>query len=164
MTMCYCPIRRTMVRATPEEKVRQALIQDMIQRLNYPVENILVEKSLSQLPHLLHYKKLPLRRADIVVLAKNIHREYPLFPLLLIECKAVALNEAVFRQVVGYNQFVAARFVAIANQFSSYLGYYFPENKDFIFREGLLSYEELLTYTQETSKVSFSAGLKAPAI
>lgn len=139
----FCPIRKTYVVSTPEERVRQALIHNMVNCLNYPIENIILEKRLNQLPHLTHCHKLPTRRIDIIVMAKGIHPEFSLYPLVLIECKAVPLNESVFRQVIGYNQFVFARFIAVANQTSVYLGYYSKKDYDYIFNEGLLRYETL---------------------
>lgn len=141
----FCPLRKTWVSDLPEERVRQSLIQDMTERLGYPANSIALEKSLGQLPHLeAHPFSLPKRRADLIVFVKDLHPQYPFYPLLLIECKAVHLTPKVLRQLVGYNHFVNAYFIAAVNQSDTFLGCYHPEYKDFKFQKGLLSYEELL--------------------
>jgi hypothetical protein len=112
----FDPIRRRFVSPLPEEKVRQNWILQMIQELGFPKSLIGVEKDIFRLPHLQGKEKFPIkRRADILCFAKNLHPDYPAYPLLLIECKATPLTEATIRQVIGYNHVVKAYFVAIAN-------------------------------------------------
>ena len=106
----YDEFRKTWVAATPEEKVRQRLLQKMVGELQYPKELLVVEKELGQLPHLIAEQKLPDRRADILCFAKNIHLHYALYPLLLIECKEGKIDIRAIDQVVGYNHFVKAFF------------------------------------------------------
>lgn len=145
----FCPVRNCLVSDLPEERVRQALIQEMTLRLGYPVKSLALEKNLNQLPHLQSNPiSLPKRRADLIVFAKDLHPQYPFYPLLLIECKAVPLTDKVLRQLVGYNHFVKAYFIAAVNQNYTYLGFYHPEYKDFKFQKGLLPYEVLLKETQ----------------
>ena len=112
----FDPIRKIWIQALPEEIVRQCLIKTMLKDLLFPKSLLAVEKDLKSLPHLqnidFNAKK---RRADILCFAKGINRCYPLFPLLMIECKALQLNNSVVEQVVGYNHYVKASFVAIAN-------------------------------------------------
>ena len=141
----FCPLRKIWVAPLPEEKIRQALVQEMTQRLGYPQGNLVLEKNLSQLPHLQFKRSLPRRRADLIVFAKDLHPEHAFYPLLLVECKAVPLTNKVLRQIVGYNQFVGAYFVAAVNQTASYLGWYHPHHQDFCFQEGLLPYDLLLS-------------------
>ena len=145
----FCPIRNKWVAALPEEKIRQALIQDMIHRLGFPQGALALEKNLSQLPHLHASHSLPNRRTDLVVLAKNIHPVHPFYPLLLVECKAVPLTDKVLRQMIGYNQFVKAYFIAAVNQTTAFTGWYHPEHQDFIFEEGLFSYAYLISKTAQ---------------
>lgn len=144
--LLFCPLRRAWVASLPEERVRQTIIQKMTQVLGYPLSTLVIEKNLNQFPHLLATSKstLPKRRADLVVLAKNIHSDYSLYPLLLIECKSVPLTNKTLRQVIGYNQFVAAPFIAVVNQNQEYMGWYEPEHQDFVFKETFLPYEVLL--------------------
>jgi hypothetical protein len=140
----FCPIRKTWIVALPEEKIRQSLIQEMTQRLGYPLGNLALEKNLDQLPHLKGIRPLPRRRADLIVFAKDLHPNHSLYPLLLVECKAVSLTNKVLRQIVGYNQFVKAFFIAVVNQNMTFLGWYHHQIQDFYFQEGLPAYDLLL--------------------
>jgi len=142
----YCQIRKEWVAATPEEDVRQRLIQSMMQQLGYPPSSIVLEKGLRQLPHLtLQPQRLPDRRADIICFAKGIHPCHALYPLLLIECKAVKLSDRVINQVTGYNHFLQAYFIAVANQDMVRTGWYDPGAKQYNFVDRLPSYAELLS-------------------
>ncbi len=109
----FDPIRQKQVFSLPEEVVRQNLIVLMVEKLNFPKSLISVEKELTLLPHL-QGRKLPLRRADILVFGKNMHPSYPLYPLLMIECKRDKLTYQALQQVIGYNYYVQAYFTAIA--------------------------------------------------
>lgn len=108
--MLSCLIRRMPVAPHPEEKVRQALLSFLIHTHSYPSGLIGVEISLASLSHL-SGKKVPKRRADIILFAPN-----SLKPYILIECKGdVPLNDRTIRQVVRYNLFVEAPYLVIAN-------------------------------------------------
>ncbi len=110
----FDPLRNRFVAASPEEIVRQTLIQRMLRDLGYPKERIVVEKRLDQMPHLSGC--LPDRRADIVVFAPNIHPKYPFYPLLLIECKEEKITQKAIDQVLGYNYYLGAFFCALVAQ------------------------------------------------
>lgn len=145
LTLNKCFVRRKVVKETPEERVRQRVVELMIHKLDYPLPYIAVEKELGQLPHItLPRSKLPKRRFDIIAFAKDIHPKHSLCPLLLIECKAVALTPRVANQVVGYNDYVQAPFVAVANEERILTGSYDKEAGIFRFAEGLPSYPQLL--------------------
>jgi Type I restriction enzyme R protein N terminus (HSDR_N) len=140
-----CRVRKEWVAATPEELVRQRLIALMINELGFPPSAIALEKALSQIPHVaqaLHQP--PLRRADIICFAKGINPQYDLYPLLLIECKAVKLTPKVINQVASYNHYLQACFVCIANQEEIRTGWFDPETKAYRFVQHLPSYQELL--------------------
>ena len=88
----------------------------MVQNLNYPKDLLCVEVDLRTLPHLCGIKKkLPKRRADIICYGKNIVPSFDLYPLLMVECKAVELSAKALDQVKGYNHYVNALFIALAN-------------------------------------------------
>lgn len=141
----FCPIRREWVIALPEERIRQYLIQQMVNQWGYPINGIAIEKDLSQMPHLEHLThSLPQRRADVVVFAKNIHPRFDFYPLLLIECKAINLTEKVIRQVIGYNFYVKSCFIAIVNHHEIRLGWYDPFKKDFSFIPFIPPFSELV--------------------
>lgn len=88
---------------TPEEWVRQHVINYLVKSMNYPESLIAVEKSL-KLNDLT-------KRFDIVVFSKDLK------PFLLIECKAmyVKLSEEVAEQAMRYNLALNAPYFMITN-------------------------------------------------
>jgi Type I restriction enzyme R protein N terminus (HSDR_N) len=145
MKPLYCPIRARWVAALPEEQVRQQLLALMLGQLGYPKSLIAVERALSLLPHL-YTAKVPDRRADILCFAKAGDA---LTPLLLIECKAIPLTAKVINQVAGYNHFVRAPYIAIANQTQVRTGWYDPKAKAYAFVSRLPTYAEIELITKE---------------
>lgn len=140
-----CRVRNITVSETPEEIVRQNLLRRMIDEMGFPLGNIAVEKGLAQMPHLqLSNDQIPERRADIVCFANQIHPNHSLYPLLLIECKATLLNQKVINQVVGYNHFLQAYYIAIANGSEIQTGWYDLSKKKHRFINGLPSYSQLI--------------------
>jgi hypothetical protein len=126
----------------PEEKVRHKLIHMMIDELGYPPSLLVVEKALSQLPHLAQYdKKLPDRRVDLLAYGK---KGAALVPLLLVECKAVPLNDRVVNQVLGYNHYIHAYFIAIANDDEVRTGWFDDQKREYCFIAKIPLYQELL--------------------
>lgn len=140
-----CAVRKIAVAALPEELVRQELLFQMINKWGYPLALLAVEKELSSLPHLtLHPARLPNRRADILCFGKGIHSDYDLYPLLLIECKAVSLTDKVQAQVTGYNHFVGAPFICLANQQEIKTGWLDPLKNQYQFVPFLPKYTDLM--------------------
>lgn len=135
----FDPFRNAWVVASPEEIVRQKLLQVMTRELGFPKELLAVETQLSEVPHLKGVANLPKRRADIICYAKGIHPEFPLYPLLLIECKEGLVGEDAKSQVIGYNHFIQAHYVAIAGDNSVELVY--PQTVPF-----LPSYSQLMAH------------------
>lgn len=155
MNFLFCSVRKILVPSTPEEKVRQSLIQLMVTDLGYPLQSLVIEKSLSQIPHLaMEKRKIPSRRADILCLAKDIHPSFEFFPLLLVECKAVPITQKTIQQVVGYNYYLQAYFIVIANENEIQTGWFDPVRKDYSFITGLPKYSELLKSLSMTGFVS----------
>lgn len=134
----YDPIRKRWVVATPEEIVRQKLVMHLTKTCQFPIEVMTVEKKLSELPHLLEKKQsLPERRLDLLCFGPKLA-----FPLLLIECKAVPLNEKMLTQVWGYNAYVEAPFVALVNE--NQIKMRWEENGQSRYRDFMPTYEELV--------------------
>ena len=133
-------MRGVAIRATPEEKIRQKLLHVLIEELFFPKEYVVVEKALSELPHL-KGKHAPKRRLDILCYFPN-HDQ--LLPLLLIECKKSGGGEQALKQVSGYNYWVGAPFVAIANQECILLKYLDIDSNEMVIKEGLPSYQDLI--------------------
>jgi len=105
----YDPIRKKWIDALPEEVVRQKILSHLVNQLGYPPHAVVVEKKLSELPLVLG-EKVPSRRIDILCLESETFR-----PLLLIECKAVPLQEKMFAQALGYNAYIKAPLICLAN-------------------------------------------------
>jgi len=99
--------RKQWVRLTPEEWVRQNILQYIVQVKKYPVSLIAVEKEIS----LGELKK----RFDILV-----YKEAK--PWMIIECKEmkVALNGAVLKQILNYNITLQAAYLIITNGTETY--------------------------------------------
>jgi hypothetical protein len=144
MPTLTCPIRKVQVAPLPEEQVRVHLLNHMIQNLGFPPSAIVVEKGLSQMPHLeLNGLRIPKRRADIVCFAGGVHTTSDYHPLLLIECKAVKLTPKMLNQVVGYNHFMKACFIALVNQDEIRTGWFDKAQGKYVFVPYLPSYKDL---------------------
>jgi len=83
----------------PEEKIRQALLGQMLGPLSFPKGLVAVEVLIAAK-----------RRADIVVYSKKA-----LEPLLVIECKNELIDETAYAQVMGYNWSLLAPFWCLAH-------------------------------------------------
>lgn len=96
-------IRKTWVKITPEEWVRQNFIQWLVQVMKYPSAMMSVEKELT----LGELKK----RFDILVFNSN-HQ-----PWMMIECKApeVELSENTIMQILRYNMSIPVSYLVITN-------------------------------------------------
>jgi hypothetical protein len=98
----FDPFRKIWVILTPEEWVRQNLLQYLVQTLHYPSSLIAVEKEI-KLGELS-------KRFDIVVY-KNEQ------PWMIIECKEakVSLNEKTMGQILQYQQVLTAQYLFMSN-------------------------------------------------
>ena len=96
-------IRKTWLKLTPEEWVRQNFIQYLVQVKNIPPAYIAVEKQL-KLGELV-------KRFDLLVYDRS-HQPY-----MIIECKAmdIKLDEKVMEQVLRYNISIPVPFLVITN-------------------------------------------------
>ena len=103
----FDPFRKTWVLLTPEEWVRQNLLQYLVQNLQYPASLIAVEKEI-KLGELS-------KRFDIVVYKNEM-------PWMIIECKEakVALNEKTMEQILQYQQVVEADYLVMTNGHTTY--------------------------------------------
>ncbi len=96
-------IRKKWLLLTPEEWVRQHLLNHLISTKNTPASLISVEKEIK----LNNTKK----RYDAVVYDKGMK------PVLLIECKApdVEINQTTLEQTLRYNLILGVKFLLITN-------------------------------------------------
>ncbi|MBI5274647.1 MAG: type I restriction enzyme HsdR N-terminal domain-containing protein [Chlamydiales bacterium] len=137
----YDAIRKKWVSATPEELVRQYWIQVMVQELHFPINSLVVEKTLKEIPLLaLPKRKIPNRRFDLICFHQ---KETEIKPLMMVEFKATSLSEDVFSQVIGYNFYIQAAFIAIANQTAIKVGWYCKEKNAYQAMDYLPTYQEL---------------------
>ncbi|TKK65686.1 type I restriction enzyme HsdR N-terminal domain-containing protein [Ilyomonas limi] len=95
-------VRKKWVRLTPEEWVRQNVVQYLLQVKKYPAALLAVEKEI----HIGELRK----RCDIVVY-KDAQ------PWMIIECKEmnVPLSEGVLMQLVRYNTAFCCTYLIITN-------------------------------------------------
>jgi hypothetical protein len=100
--LIFDELRKTWLKLTPEEWVRQNFIRYLIAK-NYPSSLIAQEKKI--------IVGEMVKRFDILVYNKN-HR-----PWMMIECKSmdVPLSENVLNQVLRYNSSVPVQFLVITN-------------------------------------------------
>jgi hypothetical protein len=117
----------------PEEHVRQLYIKKLIAD-GFSKNLIVVEKKISELPHLklADKSKLPNRRVDILCYVKD---RVELMPYLLIECKAVKLQEAMKRQIMGYNYYIKAPYLVLVSQDQELFASYDSDIKDYIWKQ-----------------------------
>jgi hypothetical protein len=96
-------IRKKYILLTPEEWVRQHLVNYFIHHMKYPKSLISVERGL-------HYNQLQ-KRSDITIFDRTGN------PWMIIECKSpdVALDQKSVLQVAVYNSDVKAKYVSVSN-------------------------------------------------
>nr|WP_294937184.1 type I restriction enzyme HsdR N-terminal domain-containing protein [uncultured Flavobacterium sp.] len=114
-------IRKKFVVLTPEEWVRQNVVQFLLQHKKYPKSYINVEKSIS-------INGLT-KRYDIVVFQPN----GKLF--LLIECKApeITIAQNTFDQIARYNMVLESQYLMVTNGLNHYFCQMDFENEQYQF-------------------------------
>lgn len=99
--------RKQWVRLTPEEWVRQNILQYLVQVKSYPPSLIAVEKEIM----VGELKK----RFDILIYRNNQ-------PWMMIECKEinVPIDESVLKQILTYHSKLQVHFLVVTNGNTSY--------------------------------------------
>ncbi len=110
----------------------------MVDELGYPKGLIVVEKELKHFTS----KEAPKRRIDILCFDRAMH------PLLLIECKAQAIDEKAVTQVVGYNALIGAPLLGLAQPGAILLGWKKRGEGCYAWRSTLPLFDELLQWKQ----------------
>jgi len=102
-TYIFDQVRKKWLLLTPEEWVRQHLINFLIHEKKFPISLISIEKEI-----VLNDLK---RRYDIVVYNKYLK------PIVIIECKApyIELDVAVVEQALRYNLIIKADYLMLSN-------------------------------------------------
>ena len=121
-------IRKKFILLTPEEWVRQHVIQFLLQDKSYPKSYINVEK-------LIKINDLS-KRYDGVVFQPNGEI------FLLIECKApeVAISQQTFDQIARYNLVLKAKYLMVTNGLNHYFCQMDFENEKYVFLKELPEY------------------------
>jgi hypothetical protein len=101
--LIFDPFRKKWVTLTPEEWVRQNMLQFIAGKMGYPKSHIAIEKKIK----LFDTEK----RFDIVVYNGNME------PHILIECKSMNedLNGSVLDQALRYSMSIPALYIVITN-------------------------------------------------
>ena len=121
--MLWDPIRKIEVTDTAEERVRQAVVNYLVNQLKVPARLIAVELSLA------HFSTNKRLRVDVVVFQPAAHDLIQtdqnqvitstggLRAWLLVECKAphVPVDESVARQMERYQVILPSQFVLVTN-------------------------------------------------
>ncbi|MFA5849667.1 MAG: type I restriction enzyme HsdR N-terminal domain-containing protein [Bacteroidales bacterium] len=107
-SMIFDPLRKKRVVLTPEEGVRQQLINMLVNTLGYPSSLMVCEYSI--IINKLRY------RGDLVVLNKTLK------PLFLAECKApsVKITRDTFEQILRYNMALNVKHILLTNGETTY--------------------------------------------
>ena len=121
-------IRKKFILLTPEEWVRQHVVQFLLQDKKYPKSYINVEK-------LIKINDLS-KRYDVVVFQPNGEI------FLLIECKApeVAISQQTFDQIARYNLVLKAKYLMVTNGLNHYFCQMDFENEKYVFLKELPEY------------------------
>ena len=121
-------IRKKFILLTPEEWVRQHVVQFLLQDKKYPKSYINVEK-------LIKINDLS-KRYEGVVFQPNGEI------FLLIECKApeVPISQQTFDQIARYNLVLKARYLMVTNGLNHYFCQMDFENEKYVFLKELPEY------------------------
>jgi hypothetical protein len=121
-------IRKKFIFLTPEEWVRQHVVQFLLEEKKYPISHINVEKVL---------KVNGLRKRYDVVVYNPDGSIY-----ILIECKApsIKIAQATFDQIARYNMTMNAQFLMVTNGLNHYFCKMDFENEKYQFLAELPNY------------------------
>jgi len=127
----YDIIRMRFVRCTPEEYVRQALINYLVNDLHYPKDLMSIENEI--------FINKQSKRFDLVIFSRNIS------PLLLVEIKAqnVPINENVLYQLAQYNYSIKSMYWLLTNGLTLYFMKYDTQNNKIIIKNQIPKWEDL---------------------
>jgi type I site-specific restriction-modification system R (restriction) subunit len=125
-------IRRRFVLLTPEEWVRQHMVNFLIGTKNFPRLLISVEKGFNQNRNRQRYDLLIYNRLGN--------------PIMIVECKApgIEINQQVFDQAGRYNNKHRAAYLLVTNGMKHYCCLINLENKQYSFLKDIPDFSELI--------------------
>src|SRR5690606_32576168 len=120
----FCSIRKKWLLLTPEEWVRQHVVQFLILEKKY-------SKSAINTEVIVNTNGMK-KRADVIVFKKEK-------PFIVVECKApsVPITQETFDQIARYNLQIGADFLMVTNGLNHYFCQMDMENQKYIFLEEL---------------------------
>ena len=126
-----CLIRNKEIVLTPEEWVRQHLLNYLMLHAGYQKGKIAVECALKY--------NGTIKRCDILVF-NDLG-----VPLMIVECKApeVSINKETFYQAAKYDHTLNSSCLLVSNGLIHYSVVKYGEGQDFNLKEGIVSKEEL---------------------
>ena len=107
--LIYDPCRQILLQYTPEEEVRQKIIQVLIEEMEIPRDTISTEFPLN------HIDSTSKQRADIVVWNKDRDGNEHALLVLEIKAKHVELTDHTLEQVKSYNEILNAKYIGVSN-------------------------------------------------
>lgn len=124
-------VRKKRVLLTPEEGVRQWLVNKLNQDYNYPLNLMSLEHSISL--NGVNY------RCDLVVWKRDLK------PLFIAECKApnIKISQSTFDQIVRYNLALEVEYLLVTNGYVSYIAKITPQNGEYHFLTNIPDYYEI---------------------
>lgn len=130
-SLVFDPIRKKRVALTPEEDVRQQLINLLVNKLGYPQHRMSCEYSITITG--LKY------RGDIVLFDKELK------PLFMAECKApsVKITKGTFEQILRYNMSLNVKYLLLTNGETTYFAFFDKTINDYKYLSDILPYNEL---------------------
>ena len=137
---CYLdPVRQKLIYITPEETVRQQVIQWLLRECEVSADMIRVEE------HLSHYGIDTRRRADIIVDAISTE-DHLIHPLVVIECKApgTLLGVKTSDQMVDYSDQLGCYYMVMTNGAETFCYHYDEKTGDYQPVDGLPPYKKIL--------------------
>lgn len=128
----FDPVRRKYVLLTPEEEVRQIVMQQLVEDLGYPAGLLSVEYPL-------RLNGLD-KRCDIVVFSRQSN------PLMIVECKArhIQLSQQVLDQALRYNLTLKVRYLLVTNAETHYCIQLQDDDENVVFLEKIPDYKALI--------------------
>ena len=130
MDQIWCPLRKKMLTATPEERVRQWFILQLKEVFKVPEHMMMSEVGFK-----FGNKQY---RADLVVYDRESR------PLAVVECKQsnVPIDKQVIDQAMRYNAVLAVKYLIVTNGNLTYI--YILKEGSFVPCDHIPSYEEML--------------------
>lgn len=133
------PVREKMILKTPEEVIRQEMIQFLLKVIHVPSNMLQVEMLLSK------YGVDSIRRADLIIERYTKSKDV-ISPLAIIECKApeIMLGDAEIQQVCDYADCLGADYIAVTNGIDMIVAKYCEERNQYIELKLFPEYEAML--------------------